>query len=269
MADRGFMFNVTVSKNRLKEIAKLLQKKYREKTGLFIAEGEKILEEMLSSDVDIVEVYTLKDLCIDFPYYKINVEEMKKIASTNTPCEVLTVAKKKFYNVKNFKKLNNIVLLNAISDPGNLGTIIRSAAAFGIQGIILFGNCVDLYSQKVIRSTAGNFFKIPIIQLNSIEELTKYFSNHIKISTSLSSENNISLEECKNIKNKIVMFGAEAKGLEENLIKISNKNIKLKMENGVDSINLAICASIIMYELKKVTGQQHLSIREFRCEEKI
>ena len=242
----------TISNNRIKEIVKLHQKKNRDELGLFIAEGYKILEELLANKTEIVEIIALKTAVtknIDFPISIVDEATMKKISTTDTPCEILCIAKKQTKNINNFINLNKIALFDSISDPGNLGTIIRSATAFGIEGIILFGNCVDLYSPKVIRSTTGNFFKLPIIQIKNRDELIQKFSTHKKIATALSKKNNISLKECAKIEKYIVMFGSEAKGLNEELIEIADKNIRLEMKNNVESLNLSTSASIIFYEL--------------------
>lgn len=248
------MCNIVLSKNKIKEIVKLHQKKYRNESSLFIAEGQKVLDEMIASDIEICEIFALKEFKnnkIKFPINIIDEVQMKKIATTESPCEVLTIAKKRTYSIEKFTKLNNIILLDSISDPGNLGTIIRSAAAFNIQGIILYSDCTDLYSTKVIRSTAGNFFKIPIIHLNSAKEIKTLFKQHSLIATALSKENNILLKEAADMSKRIIMFGSEANGLSGDLISISDKNIKLEMGNNVESLNLAVCASVIMYELSK------------------
>ena len=242
----------TISNNKIKEIVKLHQKKYRDEKGLFIAEGEKALEEALNSNLEIIEIYALKsydatnikkEICI------IPENIMKKIATTDSACEVLFVAQKKETNEKDFLKLNKIALIDSISDPGNLGTIIRSATAFGIEGIILFGNCVDLYSTKVIRSCTGNFLKTPILKIKNTEELKTKFKNHKLIATALSEKNNISLKECAKLEKYIIMLGSEAKGLCSDLINIADKNIRIEMDNNVESLNLSVCASIIFYEL--------------------
>lgn len=249
------MHNVAASKNKLKEIAKLHQKKYREETGLFIAEGAKILDELIAENAQIVEIFSLKEFeneKIKCPVYITDEAGMKKITSTDSVCDILTVAKKKNYDIKNISTLNKLILLESISDAGNLGTIIRSAAAFGIEGIILFGNCVDLYSSKVIRSTAGNFFKIPIINISTTDELKKHFKSHVKIATALSKRNNITLKDCNQFSKYIIMFGSEAHGLCDDLIKISDKNIRLEMHNNVESLNLAVSASIVMYEISNI-----------------
>ena len=163
----------SISNNRIKEILKLHQKKYRDELGLFIVEGFKAVEELIENNIDIKEIYAIK--AFDTEKYTVKIIDesiMKKISTTSSTCEILAVAKKKEYNINDFIKKNKLILLDSISDPGNLGTIIRSASAFGIDGIILYKDCVDMYSSKVIRSAAGNFFKIPIIIIKNTEEYT-------------------------------------------------------------------------------------------------
>lgn len=240
----------SISNNRIKEILKLHQKKYRDELGLFIVEGFKAIEELIENNIYIKEIYTIK--AFDTEKYTVKIIDestMKKISTTSSTCEILAVAKKKEYNINDFIKRNKLILLDSISDPGNLGTIIRSASAFGIDGIILYKDCVDMYSSKVIRSAAGNFFKIPIITIKDTEEIKNNFKDFDKIATALYKKNTNSIEECKNIKKYIIMFGSEANGLSSELIKLANKNIILKMNNNVESLNLSVSASIIMYEL--------------------
>ena len=240
----------TISNNRIKEIVKLHQKKHRDESGLFIVEGYKAVEELIRNNIDIKEIYALKAFETETYTVKIIDESiMKKISTTSSTCEILAVAKKKEYKINDFIKKNKLILLDSISDPGNLGTIIRSASAFGIDGIILYKNCVDMYSPKVIRSAAGNFFKIPVIIIKDTEEIKGNFKNFEKIATALYEKNTNSIQDCKNIKKYIIMFGSEANGLSNELIKISDKNIRLEMKNNVESLNLSVSASIIMYEL--------------------
>jgi len=253
MAESFMQSVATISNNKIKEIQKLHLKKYREELDLFLAEGIKSVEELIDKNIPIVEIYATKPFNNSKKLNKkitiIDEKLMKKISTTDSPCEIIAIAKKKQVDKNIFSKLNKIVLLDKISDPGNLGTIIRSAAAFGIDGIILFSECVELYSPKVIRSTTGNFFKLPIISIKDTDELKKLLPNHKFIATALSEKNNLSIKECANLDNFIVMFGSEAKGLCSDLIKIADKNIKLNMMNNVESINLSVCASIIFYEL--------------------
>ncbi len=244
------MHNLKLSGTKIKEIKKLHLKKYRDELNLYIIEGYKAVIEAINSNIEIKEIYSLKSFDME-NYSLISEEEMKKISTTSSACEILAIAKKRGKNIGEFTKYKRIALFENIQDPGNLGTIIRSASAFNIDAIILYGDCVDLYSPKVIRSCAGNFYKTPVIELKNNSDLKTIFKNHQFIATSLSKENNISTEECKAIDKIIIMFGSEASGLSKNLTKISDKNIRLNMNKNVESLNLAVSASIIFWELYK------------------
>ena len=244
----------SASNAKIKETTKLHQKKYRDEKNLFLAEGKKFLEELVESNVKIKDVFVVEGFDsagMNLPLNVVSESVMKKLSTTESVCEVLAVAEKRTINKKDFSLYKKVLLLDSIADPGNLGTIIRSAAAFGFDGIVLFGNCVDLYSSKVIRSSAGNFFKVPVISVKSVEEIEELFKNSLKIATLLSDKNNIKLEECSKNSNLLVMMGCEASGLSLELAKIADKNLKLDMAKGVESLNLAVSASIIMYELFK------------------
>ncbi len=246
------MHSLGLSNAKIKEIIKLHQKKYRDKTGLFIVEGEKALDEILNADVNIKEIIVSENFNsekIQKPFISVSEDIIKKITTTDSPCKVAIIAEKKEADILKFVSLKKIALLDSVSDPGNLGTIIRSAVAFGIEGIILYGNCVDLYSPKVIRSCSGNFFKIPVIVVKTLEELTFMFKNHVKIATALYRKNNISIKEFADFEKYIIMFGSESSGLQDELIKIADKNFIIDMKKQVESLNLSVSASIIFYEL--------------------
>ncbi len=236
---------VKLSANKIKEIKKLHQKKYRDESDLFIAEGEKAVNELIKTKIEVIEIYSTDR---NSNYTIISEDDMKKISTTASACTILAIAKKRKISVEDIKNENKIILLDSISDPGNLGTIIRSSAAFNINAIILYGNCTELYSPKVIRSCAGNFFKTPIVHIASISDIEKNLPDHIKISTALGKKNNTDIY---NYEKFIIMFGSEAKGLSEELINICQKNIKIDMSKNVESLNVAVCCSIILYEIFK------------------
>lgn len=244
----------SVSNAKIKETAKLHQKKYRDEKNLFLAEGKKFLEELVGANVKIKDVFVVEGFDttgMNLPFNVVSESVMKKLSTTESVCDVLAVAEKCTINKKDFSMYKKVLLLDSISDPGNLGTIIRSAAAFGFEGIVLYGNCVDLYSSKVIRSSAGNFFKVPVVFLKDVKDVEELFKNSLKIATLLSDKNNIKLEECAKNANLLVMMGCEASGLSFELVKIADKNLRLDMAKGVESLNLAVSASVIMYELFK------------------
>ena len=242
--------DLNISNNRIKEIKKLHLKKYREENRLFIVEGEKAAEEILNEKIEIVDIYAVENYKPKFKHNNIKYiseQDMQKISTTSSACEILIVARQKNTQLKDVCG-NNLILLDRISDPGNLGTIIRSASAFKIDGIILYGDSVELYSPKVIRSCAGNFFKVPIVNVKDISVFKQNYSDYKLVSTALREDKTINFEQLRSIGKKIIMFGSEADGLSDELLKIADYNVLINMSKNVESLNLSVSASIVMYE---------------------
>src|SRR5574344_1246603 len=153
------MIEITsVNNDLIKEISKLQQKKYRTETKLFLLEGYKAIEE---TDVELEYILVKKDAKIP----KKNCKEiilttdavLKKVASTDTPPEIIAVGVQKKFSKKDIKDAKRVLLLENIKDLGNLGTILRTSLAFNIDAIILYGETVDLYNPKCVRASVGNF----------------------------------------------------------------------------------------------------------------
>ena len=236
----------------IKETSALAQKKYREKTGLFIMEGQKAIEEALMSKIDIQKIFSISEN--NFPEnlpscekYLIPKEIMTKLATTDSPPNILAVAKISQPTLKEIKG-DKILLLENIKDPGNLGTIIRTAVAMGICGILLAGDCVDIYNPKVIRSTTGNIFKIPIVKCDNFQEIKETFPAYKFIGTILNPEKNPKpLNEVDFKQPNIILFGSEASGLSIEAQKHIDEYLKIPLQNDVESLNLAISVGIVLY----------------------
>lgn len=247
--------SITSSSNSIiKETSALSLKKFREKTGMFILEGKKVIEEAIKADIDIQQIFSIEEN--NYPskeQYIITKEIMSKIATTETPPSILGVAKMPIYNFEDIKA-GHILLLENIKDPGNLGTIIRTAVASGIAGIILAGECVDLYNPKVIRSTTGNIFKIPIIKCKNIEEIKKKFPSYLFTGTILDeAKRPTPLHKIDFSHPRIIMFGSEADGLSIEAQKNADEYLKIPLKNDVESLNLAISVGIVLYEISRAT----------------
>lgn len=243
----------SISNNTVKDIVKLHQKKYRDE--FIIVEGEKSLESAVETGLKIKGIFSCnKDLLEkykDFETYLINDKIMEKISTTESAPTVLGIIARPKYNLEHFKKFKKIVLLDSIKDAGNLGTIIRTAAAFDIDGILLFGDCTDEYSPKTIRSSAGNIFKIPLTHA-TLEQLSEFKKSHKMVTTVVNSKNYI---RDYNVKEPyIVMFGSEAQGLCKELLSIGDVSYTIPMKDGVESLNLAVSCGIFLYEISKYTG---------------
>lgn len=245
------MIEITsVQNNLIKEIVKLHQKKYREE--FIIVEGKKALLGAVESGLKTKYVFgTDKSLLLEYEDDKsilVNEKVMEKISTTDSAPAILGVLQKPEYNIEDFRDYKKIILLDSIKDAGNLGTIIRTAAAFDIDGIILFGDCTDEFSPKAIRSAAGNIFKVPIVHA-SIGELKELKKTHKMVSTVVNSKN--SIKDFITEEPVITMFGSEANGLCKELLSLSDISYTVPMKEGVESLNLAISAGIVLYEMYK------------------
>ena len=236
----------------VKTCAKLLQKKYRTETGKFLLEGYKAIKEAFDYGIEIETIFADKSHIKDYDFapqiiIETNSAVLKKLSSTESPPPAVAVAKQNEYDLNQFRNSKKVILLEGIKDSGNLGTIIRSAVAFGCEGIVLFGDCVDLYNPKCVRSAVGNLWKIPIIHIEKFTDLNDVFDGFTKIATLPKSKNYL-----KNFTTDmpvLVMFGSEADGLSDELIHYSTDDVKIEMNENVESLNLASSASVVMYEL--------------------
>lgn len=244
------MEKITSTTNeKIKETAKLQQKKYREETGLFLAEGEKAIEGINKSGFEIESLFAKEEKeTLNFGAQKTflaNDAVMSKISTTKTPCNIVAVVRQKKYKINDFLKMKRILLLENIKDAGNLGTILRTCKAFDIEGVILLGETIDLYNPKVVRSSVG-CFDIPVINLG-FEDL-KLFKKHKFYSTAL-YEDSKPLKSVKFEEPLIIAFGSEAEGLSKEFLKIKTINIKIETSKNVESLNLAGAVTICLYEL--------------------
>lgn len=243
----------SLNNDLVKFTTSLSQKKIRDKDGLFIVEGEKSLEGAIKADYTVKYIFTtdqnIKILkqAKKSEIYLVNDKIMKKISTTESIPTLLSVIEKK-KPLKN-KNLSKIILLENIKDCGNLGTIIRSAAAFNFDAIILSGDCCDVYSPKTIRASVGTIFQIDVFEMKNINDLKNNFKDYKIISTDLHKKSDIKIND---IKGKfILMFGAEADGLTKEATDISDNNFILPINSSVESLNLATAVSIILYEISK------------------
>ncbi len=234
----------SVNNELVKETAKLLQKKYRK--DLFLLEGSKCIEEAVNSGLEIVHLFVEEgeDLFKDFEN-KIETTEavLSKISSTETPPKAVAVAKKIKREWSHLYK--KVILLEGIKDAGNLGTILRSACAFNIDAVVLYGDTVDLYNPKCVRSTVGNLWKIPVFEMNDLS----VFENYERVATLPKSNNTIWLKDYIPQEKVLIMFGSEASGLSEELKNFATNNVTIEMSDKVESLNLSISAGIFMYKI--------------------
>lgn len=242
----------SVNNDLVKNTVKLQQKKYRNIEKKFLLEGFKAIKEAFDSGIILEHVFVDKNKIKEYEFCKdILIESsepvLKKISTTDSTPEAVAIGVQKIFDIKDLKNVQKVVLLEDIKDSGNLGTILRSAVAFGVDAVVLFGDCVDIYNPKTVRASVGNLWKLPIVQIKDVETFNKIFKDFNKIATLPRSKN--LLKTYKINLPVVVMFGSEADGLTDELIKLSNDSVKIEMSPKVESLNLATSVSVILYEL--------------------
>ncbi len=242
----------SVNNELVKETSKLQQKKYRNDTGKFLIEGYKSIKEAFDFGIELEHVFVNKNHLSEFDFIKNLVIEtneavLKKLSTTESAPVAVAVGLQKTYDIEILKKLKKVVLLEAIKDAGNLGTIIRSSVAFGAEAIVLYGESVDMYNPKCVRSTVGNLWKIPVIHISNMSKLEEIFANFERIATLPRAD--VTLKNFKPSFPSLIMFGSEAEGLSEDLVKFATNPVKIEMTENVESLNLASSVSVILYEL--------------------
>lgn len=251
---QNIMKITSVNNDLVKETAKLLKSKHRDETGLFLIEGEKGVKEAFNAGLKFERIFIQEGYNKDFPE-KITIEAteavLSKISEAKSAPKVVAVVHKPQYSIKEFKNYKKIILLEGIKDAGNLGTILRTASAFNIDGIILYGNTVDLYNPKCVRSTVGCLWKVPVIHIKDFNTLKKFFASFEKIATLPKGKNVTSLNNYIPNEKELVMFGSEADGLSEELKNFATQNLTIEMSDNVESLNLSISVAIIMYKITR------------------
>lgn len=250
---------ITSRDNRyIKEALKLKQRKYRVSEGLFLIEGQKMLDEALAYSPDVIK-YIFIDESVDFhassplneKTYVINHKLMQEVSDTESPQGIVAVVEKPRWQLNNITKDNSLlVLLDEVADPGNMGTIIRTAWAFNVDGILLTKGCVDPFSSKVIRSSMGGIFNIPIIENITISDIVDLKAKGYRlISTALNVAK--SHYECNYIAPSIIVIGNEAHGISDKILNASDCLITIPINPRVDSLNAGVACGIILSEARK------------------
>ncbi len=244
------MVITSLENEKVKELVKLQQKKYRDFTNTYLVEGEHLVEEAYKNG-SIIEIIALEDVVISYDVDVLYVkrEVMKKISSLDNPPTIMALCKK---NNSNIIVGDKIVILDNIQDPGNLGTIIRSSLAFGVSTIILSPNCVDLYNPKVLRGTQGMIFHIPIITMDTIESINYMKSNNIPVYGTSVEDGVVCFTLSSSDKNKYALImGNEGNGLSNDILDLCDKKLYIPMNDKVESLNVGVACSILLYELER------------------
>ena len=247
----------------IKTVSQLRLKKYRDKNNLFIMEGIRLVEEAVKlkySEVvcfiseNVTEKKRIQNLIKNGNLLKwkilfVSEKVMNKLSGTKHTQGIVAIVKKRCINLGTLKYKNNerYVFLDEVQDPGNVGTIIRTAAATGMDAVILSKGCADPYSEKAIRSSMGSIFRIPVVTDVSTDELIKWKNetNIFFVGTSLQDAEpytQISLSGCC-----MFIFGNEGNGVSQKILNISDKKIYIPLKSNVESLNVSIATAVILF----------------------
>lgn len=258
------------TKNEIKYLRSLRQKKVRDHERKFVLEGWRALEEALVSDFEIEYVgvsthvvehnqYTqmLEKIAVDNILIKRFRElEMRQVTDTVHSQGVFALLRQKAFTLETILTKDNalIMIFDTISDPGNLGTMIRSCDWFGVDGIILGKGCVDLYSEKVIRSTAGSIFHIPIIQNADLPVLLSKLKKEGFQIIALSADGQEQIDELKFAQKSCLVVGSEAHGLQETVKEKVDTIAKVPKFGKAESLNAGVACGIALSWVKMGSG---------------
>ena len=242
----------SVNNPKVKAWKKLLTKKERDQSGHYLIEGFHLVEEALKEQI-VLEVIINQDMVkpvhlnldgTEVVY--VNEAVMKAICDTETPQGVVAVCEKRMDCMENVK-MEKLLLLDRVQDPGNLGTMIRTADAAGVDAIILGAGCADPYSPKVVRATQGSLFHLPLIKADLSE-----FIDELEIPVyGTALEGAIPFKQVEPSETFALLVGNEGQGVSAELLGKTTKNLYIPIYGKSESLNVGIAAGILMYYLRK------------------
>ena len=240
------MIKVITSKDnsKVKYACSLKESKYRKQNREFLGESLKSLELAIKANL-VKEVFTYEALDIpeDIFQYLVNEDVMKKISGTTNPEGVVFIAKMPEIKKENYTK---ILYLDHINDPGNMGTMIRTALAFKFDAVIVSEDSVSIYNEKTLAACKGANYLIPVF----VDDIYKYKKDHVMIASTL-SDTSVDVSDLDEDNERIILVvGNEARGISEGIKNNADIFVKIPISN-IDSLNVSVAAAILMYELSK------------------
>lgn len=229
----------------------LKDRKGRRESGCFLVEGRKMVEEALASAFDVETVLVQEDMelpdGLTMPVYELPAHVLAAVCDTKTPQGIAAVVRMKEQSALG----KHIVVLDGVQDPGNVGTIIRTADAAGLDGVLLSNQCADVFSPKVLRATMGSIFRMNLRTTDDLPgELTKLREKGYSILSS-QLDGTPFYEREKVAEQFALIIGNEGNGVSEQVQQTATHRVRLPMRGGAESLNAAIAAAIMMYELMR------------------
>ncbi|SFS45117.1 RNA methyltransferase, TrmH family [Paenibacillus sp. BC26] len=257
--NKRMMSITSVQNEKVKAMAALLEKKHRDRTGRFIIEGVHLVQEALLAGADVETIVIDMERGIpgelrtllgqtDCELIEATPAVMAKCTGTDSPPPVFGVAAKPYADVSNLYQQDSlVVVLDGVRDPGNVGTIIRSADAVGAHAVVLGRGCVDLYNPKTVRSTMGSLFHLPVIEGDLSELLPEAKKHGISlVGTSLQASATCYSYNWSGA--TWLLMGSESQGLSGDVLGQVDTSIIIPMHGHSESLNVAMASTILLYE---------------------
>lgn len=226
---------------RIKAVRKLLTKKGRLKANQFLIEGEHLIEEALKWNANILELFVLEnsEFNFDLKTTVVTKDVMKSLSTLVTPPGIIAVVEMNTQTVDS----NRILALDGVQDPGNLGTLIRTADAFNFKRILIGKDTVDPYSDKVLRSSQGSHFHVSIEDMDLVEAINDF--DGIVLTTDLQGE---PLNKNKITGPIMIVLGNEGQGVSDDVLSHANYKVKIDMPGHAESLNVSVAGGILMHQ---------------------
>lgn len=259
------MQSITSTSNSLyKDVKNLKQKKFRDEKGEYLIEGIRFVEEALKAKANIKHLFfdlkleklkggnELLDMAMktDISLYEVGEHLMEGLSDTENSQGVVAVLPIKAFALN--EVINNskrLLVLETIQDPGNMGTIIRTADAAGFDGIVALRGCVDIYNPKVLRSTMGSIFHIPVVTNAEMADTVRFIREKGLKSFAAHLKGEKSIYEADMSNGGVIFIGNEASGLSEELSAWANELVKIPMPGKAESLNASVASALFMYEM--------------------
>lgn len=235
----------STTNNTIKKLIKLKQKKYRDETGNYLIEGEHLVAEALKAK-QVKLLISTKPIVSELPVIEVSNEVMARLAFTKTPQSIMAQCL-----IKKDDKLidgKRYLILDDLQDPGNIGTLIRTALAFSIDQVILSNKCVDIYNDKLLRSMQGANFHISCIYDDLKQVIKQLQANGVKVIGS-ALENGKDINEIASFEKMAFVVGNEGNGMNKEILAMCDEIGYIPIDT-IESLNVAVAGSIMMYHFK-------------------
>lgn len=270
--NRGHMISISSTDNNIiKEAAKLATKKHRDLQACYIVEGPNVIREAMAQKIKLQHLFFVESTAlpssrlaeldglkrqvdqIRVKAYEVSAEAFSKIVQTDTSQGVLAIAEKKVFTEKEFfrNKEGNVLVLDRVQDPGNVGTLLRTAEAAGLSGALLLKGCGDVYAPKTVRAAAGTLFRLPLLFAENPAEAITLLHKYNKTIYVAAAQAETYYFDCPLRENAAIVIGNEGNGAAEEWIQKADRLIKIPMEGQAESLNAALAGGIIMYEVRR------------------